>query len=119
MVIAQVLGIFFVVIGVAMVANGKNTAVVVEEAAQNRGIMFIWGMLALMVGAIIVVFNNVWTPGLALLITILGWLAVLKGTFLLLFPGAAAALYKKCGKSGVLVVAGIVAVVLGLFLLYW
>ena len=118
-VIAQVLGIFFVVAGISMVANGKATAVAVEESAQNKGMMFMWGILALLIGAVIVVLNDVWTSGLTLLVTILGWLALVKGMFILLLPDPAATLYKKCGKSGLLVVAGVVIVVLGLVLLYW
>jgi drug/metabolite transporter (DMT)-like permease len=118
-IIAQVLGIFFVIAGISIVANGKATAAAVEESAQNKGILFMWGILALLMGAVIVVFNNVWTSGLTLLVTILGWLALIKGTFILLLPAPAASLYKKCGKSGLLVVAGIVVFVLGLVLLYW
>lgn len=105
--------------GISIVANGKATAAAVEESAQNKGILFMWGILALLMGAVIVVFNNVWTSGLTLLVTILGWLALIKGTFILLLPAPAASLYKKCGKSGLLVVAGIVVFVLGLVLLYW
>lgn len=118
-IIAQVLGIFFVIAGISIVANGRATAAAVEESAANRGIMFMWGMLALVIGAVIVVFNNVWTSGLALLVTILGWLALIKGTFILLFPGVAAGFYKQCGKRGTLVAAGVIMVVLGLVLLYW
>jgi drug/metabolite transporter (DMT)-like permease len=118
-VIAQVFGIFFVIAGISIVANGKSTAAVVEESAQNKGMLFIWGVLALLVGAVIVVFNNAWTSGLALLVTILGWLALIKGTFILLLPGAAATLYKKYGKGGLIVATGIVVFVLGLVLLYW
>ena len=118
-IIAQVLGIFFVIAGISIVANGKATAAAVEESAQNKGILFMWGILALLMGAVIVVFNNVWTSGLTLLVTILGWLALIKGTFILLLPAPAASLYKKCGKSGLLVVAGIVVFALGLVLLYW
>lgn len=117
--IAQVLGIFFVIAGISIVANGKATAAAVEESVQNKGMLFMWGIFALLIGAVIVVFNNVWTSGLTLIVTILGWLALIKGTFILLLPGAAASLYKKYGKSGLLVVAGVVMVALGLVLLYW
>ncbi len=118
-VIAQVLGIFFVIAGISMVANGKTTAVAVEESVQSKGILFTWGILALSVGAVIVVFNNAWTTSLALFVTIVGWLALIKGTFILVLPGVAASFYKKCAKSGVFVFSGIIAVVLGLVLLYW
>lgn len=113
------LGIFFVIAGISIVANGRATAAAVEESAANKGIMFVWGILALLTGAVIVVFNNVWTSGLTLLVTILGWLALIKGTFILLFPGVAAGFYKKYGKRGTLVAAGVIMVVLGLVLLYW
>ena len=118
-IIAQVLGIFFVVAGVSMLANGTSTAAIVEESAQSKGIMFLWGMCALLIGAVIVVLNDVWTSGLPLLVTIFGWLALIKGMFILLLPAPAASLYKKCGKSGLIVFAGVVMVVLGLVLLYW
>ena len=116
--IAEALGIFFVVMGAAMVVNGKETAAVIEEAGQNKGFLWMWGLIALMVGAVIVSFNNLWTSGLPLVITILGWLALIKGAFILIFPGATASLYRKVGHSGLIVFAGIVALVIGFALLY-
>jgi hypothetical protein len=117
-VIAEALGIFFVVMGVAMVVNGKETAAVIEEAAQNRGFLWTWGFLALATGAVIVALNNLWTSGLPLAVTILGWLALVKGAFILVFPGAVSALYRKFGHSGLIVFAGVVALVVGFALLY-
>ncbi len=43
-VIAQVLGIFFVVAGIAMVVSSKATAGAIEESVAHKGIMFMWGM---------------------------------------------------------------------------
>jgi hypothetical protein len=119
LIIGQVLGIFFVIAGIAMVVNSKATAGAIEESMAHKGIVFMWGLLALLMGAVIVVLNNAWTSGLPLLITILGWLAIIKGAFILLAPGAAASLYKKFGKSGMIVFCGVVAFVLGIVLLYW
>ena len=118
-VIAQVLGIFFVVAGIAMVVSSKATAGAIEESVAHKGIMFLWGMLALLIGATIVVLNNAWTTGLPLLVTILGWLALVKGVFIMLAPAAATSLYRKFGKSGMVVFCGVVCFVLGLVLLYW
>jgi hypothetical protein len=118
-VIAQVLGIFFAVAGIAMVANSKATVSAIEESVQHKGVLFLWGIGALFIGAVIVTLNNLWTSGLPLLITILGWLALVKGVFILLAPGAAASLYRKFGKSGLIVFCGVVAFVIGLILLYW
>lgn len=119
MVLAQIAGIFFVVVGIAMVVNGKATAEAIEESVAHKGIVFLWGLFALLTGAIVVVLNNSWTTGLPLLVTILGWLALIKGVFILLAPVAAASLYKKFGHSGMVVFCGVIAFVLGLILLYW
>jgi hypothetical protein len=119
LVIAQVLGTFFALVGIAMVVNSKATAVAIGESVQNKGILWMWGFLAVLVGAVIVAFNNTWTSGLPLLITILGWLALIKGAFILILPRAAAALYGKFNKSGMLVVCGVVVFIFGMMLLYW
>ena len=102
-----------------MVANSKGVAGAIEESVAHKGVVFMWGLLALLVGAVIVVLNNAWTSGLPLLITILGWLALAKGAFIMLAPDAAASLYRKFGKSGLLVFCGVVVFVLGVILLYW
>lgn len=118
-IIAQALGIFLAVTGIAMVVNGKATAGAIEESVSHKGMVFLWGLLALATGSVIVVLNNTWTSGLPLLVTILGWLAIVKGAFVLLAPGAAAALYRKFGHSGMIVFCGVVCFVLGVVLLYW
>lgn len=119
LVLAQIMGIFFVVVGISMAANSKETATAVEEMAQNKGILWMGGIIALLIGASVVVLNDSWTSGLSLLVTILGWLALIKGVFILFFPRAAGGLYRKCGKSGTMVFWGLVALIIGLILLYW
>ena|SRR5579863_2904604 len=119
LIISQILGIFFVVVGIAMVANSKATTVAISESLQNKGILWLWGILALLTGAVVVVANNSWTSGLPALVTILGWLALLKGALILFFPNAATSLYRKFNKSGILMLCGFVVFVIGLILIYW
>jgi hypothetical protein len=118
-IIAQILGIFFAIAGISMAANSKGTADAVEASVQDKGSLFLWGILALLIGAVVVVLNNLWTSGLPLLVTILGWIALIKGAFILALPNAAASLYGKFNKSGMFVVCGVIAFILGLILLYW
>jgi hypothetical protein len=118
-VIAQILGIFFAVTGISLVVNSKGTAAAMEASVQNKGILWLWGMLALLIGAVIVVINRAWTSGLPLLVTILGWIAMVKGAFIFIFPHAAVSLYGRFNKSGLLVFCGVVALILGLVLFWW
>lgn len=53
--------------------------------------VFVVGFMSLFFGSIIAAFYNVWS-GLGLVLTLLGWVQVLKGTLYLLFPA--------CGMRG-------------------
>jgi hypothetical protein len=117
-VFAQVLGVVFTVCGLAAVVDRKGVGAAVEQMTQNRGFMWFFGFVVLVLGAVIVALNNVWVPTLPLLITILGWLSIIKGAFILLCPNGAVAVYKKCNTSSVFIIGGIIAFVLGLALMY-
>ncbi len=118
-VLAQVLGIFFAIVGISMVVNKKTIVAAVEEITRNPGVLWFWGLIALIIGAVFIVLNNTWTSGwVPLLITVIGWLALIKGVFILLFSRTAAAFYKKCVQENMLTYAGCVVFILGLILLY-
>ncbi|MGB8028766.1 MAG: hypothetical protein WCF30_03790 [Terracidiphilus sp.] len=118
MAIAQVLGTVLAVVGLSAILDRKALSATLEHATQDRGFLWLWGFLILTMGAVIVAMNNVWTSGLPLLITILGWLTIIKGAFIILLPGPAMALYRWCNRDGVLIFGGIAAFLLGLVLLW-
>lgn len=117
-VLAQIWGITFVVLGLSMLLNKKWTAVAIEEMFQNQGVIWQAGFICLVMGLVLVALNNVWTFGLPLFITILGWLTVIKGAVILLFPGLSGAYYKKMNTGNIFVWGGLAMLILGLVLLY-
>ncbi|MBT8486833.1 MAG: hypothetical protein HKO59_01170 [Phycisphaerales bacterium] len=60
---------------------------------------FVNGMLAITWGLFIAVFHNVWT-GLPVLLTVIGWLSVLKGAVYLLFPAFGTRIMTTAATSG-------------------
>jgi hypothetical protein len=116
--IAQVLGIVLAVMSLSILIDRKTVSTALEKAMEDRGFLWLWSFLILTMGAVMVVMNNVWTSGLPLLITIFGWLTILKGAILLFLPGPSMAFYRKCNRDGVLIACGIGAFLLGLVLLY-
>ena len=117
-ILAQIFGVTFAVLGLSMMSNKKWTAVVIEEITKNQGVVWLAGLFTLVMGAVIVVLNNIWTSGLPLLITILGWATLIKGAFILLFPNSTKFYYEKMNKGNVFVWGGIIVLLLGLILLY-
>ncbi len=116
-ILAHILGISFAVLGLAMLFNKRSMSAVLETLINNKGILCLAGFLTLMMGATVVVLNNVWTNGLPLLVTIIGWLMLIKGIFILLMPNTATRYYKKVNESSLFLWAGLLVLVLGVALL--
>lgn len=57
----------------------------VNELGSSRALMYISGLWSLLVGLIIVNLHQVWIWDWPVLITIIGWLAVIKGMLRLFF----------------------------------
>ena len=116
--LVHVLGIIFFVVGICVILNKKNLSIALEEITHNKGLLWVWGFVVIVLGAVLVAFNNT-VPGshLPLLVTIIGWLSVLKGACILIFPSSTvAAFYKIFNKGWILITGGIVAIVIGLLL---
>jgi hypothetical protein len=119
LVFTQIFGILFVVLGLSMVFNKKGVSGAMTEMVQNQGLLWTVGFLALSMGVVMVVLHNVWTGGiLEVVITVIGWAALIKGVFILWFPNAAASFYRKFATGTLLFWWGIIAFIIGLVLMY-
>jgi uncharacterized membrane protein (DUF441 family) len=112
--LAKVLGIYFIVLCLALL--NKTTRKNLFDLVEKEGISLV-GLITLVIGIAMVVSHNVWT-GWPIVITIIGWLSVIKGVCLLFFPTAYSGLYMKMRNSDWLYAFLIIGVVLGVFLTY-
>jgi len=117
--LAQVLGIVFAVFGLSLLINKKGVLALMHESVHQIGLLWVMGFMVLTVGAIILVLNNTWDSTLGSLITLMGWLSILKGFVLLCFPDWSISLYKKWSNSGMLNISALICFLLGLYFLYW
>ncbi len=117
-VLAQVLGIVITVVGLSLLVNKKTFAALMVEVTHDKGFLWIYGLSALIFGAVLVSMNNLWGSGLESLVSVIGWLALLKGIYILVFPKSASSFYRKMNKEGLFAFAGILAFVIGIVLLY-
>jgi len=86
--VAKVFGVVYVVAGLGMLVNKDYYKKMMKEMMKSSSYMFFGGMMSLALGVIIVLYHNVWVQDWVVLVTIIGWLAVLKGVLLLLAPKA-------------------------------
>ena len=84
--LAQLIGPTLAVIGLGMLVNREAYREMAEEFLDNRALIYLAGVLALVPGLAIVILHNVWVFDWRLIVTLFGWLAVIGGIFRLLLP---------------------------------
>jgi vacuolar-type H+-ATPase subunit I/STV1 len=83
---AKVLGFWIVLTVLSLIAHREATIALMETLFTNPPLMFVTGVFTLLVGLAIVVAHNRWTGGAAaVLVTLYGWIALLKGLSFLVF----------------------------------
>ena len=59
---------------------------IADDFFNNAGLIYVSGFMTAVIGLLIVIYHNRWTKSWTVLITILGWLALVKGISLIAFP---------------------------------
>jgi hypothetical protein len=89
--LARLIGPVCLVIGIALLINGAAFRTLAGEFLNNPALMFLSGVITLPAGLAVVLTHNVWTADWRILITLLGWLAIVGGLARILAPQRAVA----------------------------
>lgn len=115
--LAGLMGPTLVAIAASMLVNFASFPELAEQISRDPGVIFLSGILLLVAGLAIVRAHNIWVGGWPVLVTILGWLAILSGLVRMLFPIRLAAMAAEIAHTpGAMIAAVLVLLVLGGFL---
>lgn len=117
--LAQLLGIFFTVMGIGFIFNQGHIKKVLMAVTENHAIQFVATIVPLLFGAYIVIVHNDWVAHWTVLVTIVGWLIFLAGVFRAIFPVFWVARVKAMQNAVPIALIGAILLVLGLVLLYF
>lgn len=122
----QLLGVAYLAIGLGIVIKPKYYRDAFEKLVENEAILFITGIFTLVVGYLLASYYEFmliwdWTS----ILTVIGWIAIVKGVLVLVAPGAMADFAKRFIKSvnylkimsAVSVLIGVVLLCVGYFIL--
>src|SRR5436309_2526718 len=84
--LAKLLGPVLVLVGVGALLNRRSMPELVQEFLVRPGLFFLTGIIDVSVGLAIVLTHNVWAADWRVLITIIGWMMVIRGAVRLLIP---------------------------------
>ena len=114
--LAKVFGIYLIVTGVVALLRGKELKPAIDALADSRALVFLTSVFAVILGLLLVIAHSIWI-GWPIVITILGWLVLLKALAALLLPfDMTTGLIRRCNTPTWYTVGGLASVLLGIFL---
>jgi len=85
--LARLMGPYIILIGASLMLNQKIFRKIMEDFPKNPSLVFITGLLTFVAGLATLLFHNMWVADWRVLITIFGWIALIKGIMLVVLPG--------------------------------
>ncbi|MBD98202.1 MAG: hypothetical protein CMO34_00010 [Verrucomicrobia bacterium] len=92
--IARILAIVYLSFGIGMLLNKDYYQKTLIQFIENSFVLVYGGYMAIVFGMIILSVHNSWLGKWTDIITLIGWVATVKGIWLLAFPKSAL-LYRK------------------------
>lgn len=84
--LAKVIGLCFILFAISMFIAKSYYFSVMKNLANDPAIPILAGSINLIIGVLLVVIHNVWQMNWTVLITLIGWLTLIRGFILLTFP---------------------------------
>lgn len=84
--IAKIIGIIYTAFGLGLLFSRNYYRDAIPKLFENSGYLLLGGWLAVVAGILMVEYHNYWTNDWTVIITVIGWLALIKGCFILAFP---------------------------------
>lgn len=118
--LARLLGPLLLAVGAGILLNPKAFRSMANEVVRSVTLVYLFGLLDFAAGLAIVLTHNVWVASWRVLITLIGWLMLIRGAVRILIPETimryAAGII---GNKLLVPVAGTVTGILGLVFCYF
>lgn len=101
--IARIIAIAYLAFAVGLLLNRHHYENLLDELYRNTASTYLSGFLALVFGMLIIHFHNRWQVDWYVLVTLAGWLALIKGVVLIAVPRQVVAFTRRVYRGPVVV----------------
>jgi len=116
--LAFVFGSYLGIIGLFCVARQTLLKQINKEFVDSPALLFLAGLMALFVGLPMVFSHTIWTLDYRAILTLIGYIALLKGLMIIFFPDTCLRRLAGLQEGNAYIVIGIIDGLIGAFLLY-
>ena len=84
--IARIASVVYLSAALGALFNRDHYRRILNDWSKNATLIYFMGFTAVVLGFLVVHHHNIWLMEWTVLVTILGWLALIKGVLLIIFP---------------------------------
>jgi hypothetical protein len=89
--LSKLIGVYCILVGVVMGAQKQATLATVVALVHDSAALFVFGLILVAAGLAIILSHNIWRGGaVPVIVTLVGWLSLVKGLLFLVLPPPAA-----------------------------
>jgi hypothetical protein len=90
--LSKLIGLYYILISLAMILHKQETIETVTAMIHDTPLMLFAGIVAVFAGLAMVLGHNIWSGGAtAVIVTLVGWIVLMKGASFLILPADALA----------------------------
>lgn len=118
--LARLLGPLFLIVGASVLFNPGAFRTLAAEVVRSVTLVYLFGLMDFAAGLAIVLTHNVWLLHWPVLITLVGWLLLIRGAVRVLIPETVMRYAAKLiGNRQLIPAAGVVSGLIGLVFCYY
>ena len=84
--VAKIMALAYISVGIGMLSGKLTYNKIIGGFEKSPGLTYLAGIFTLIIGVLLVEYHNIWVKNWTVLITIIGWVALIKGVMLVAFP---------------------------------
>lgn len=119
--LSRLIGLYCIVVALSMMTRRQATLETVTAILQSPSMTLILGVITLTAGVAMVLGHNIWSgSALPVIVTVIGWMTLIKGLFFLFLPPEmeAGLFLRQLHYQQLFYLYGAFSLVLGIYLTY-
>lgn len=112
---SKILGIYLVVSGLFLILKAKTIPILLRDFFDHPAIVYLTGIILIFLSSMFLLQFNIWDYSWRTIVTVFGWLVLLKGLAYIFFPGSLSALAVRKFR-GWFGIWGLAAIIIGVYL---
>jgi len=97
---ARLISLIYIPVGIAIFTGQLKTNDLMSSYRKSAGLTMLLALFGLTFGMVLIQYHNIWVRNWPVLITLLGWIAVIECLALIAFPKAVLSIGSTITKKG-------------------